>query len=74
MDNCKNCNCDEGNECSVLRIILCVIGALVVIAGIAYAVYRFCTPDYMEDFDDIDIAAEEDAKIEEDEEDIFEEK
>ncbi len=74
MDNCKNCNCDECNECSVLRIILCIIGALVVIAGIAYAVYRFCTPDYMEDFDDIDIDAEEDAKIEEDEEDIFEEK
>ena len=29
-----------------------IIGAVVVIAGIAYAVYRYLTPDYLEDFDD----------------------
>ena len=28
------------------------VGAVVVIAGIAYAVYRYMTPDYLEDFDD----------------------
>lgn len=32
--------------------ILAIIGAIVAIAGIAYAVYKFVTPDYLEDFDD----------------------
>ena len=31
---------------------LAIVGAMVVIAGIAYAVYRYLTPDYLEDFDD----------------------
>lgn len=31
---------------------LAIIGAVAVIAGIAYAVYRYLTPDYLEDFDD----------------------
>ena len=31
---------------------LAIIGAVFVIAGIAYAVYRYLTPDYLEDFDD----------------------
>ena len=37
---------------NVLVWILAVIGAVVVVAGIAYAVYRYMTPDYLEDFDD----------------------
>lgn len=32
--------------------ILAIVGAVVAIAGIAYAVYRFLTPDYLEDFDE----------------------
>lgn len=31
---------------------LAVIGAVVAIAGIAYAVYRYFSPDYLEDFED----------------------
>ena len=31
---------------------LAIIGAIAAIAGIAYAVYRYLTPDYLEDFDD----------------------
>ncbi len=31
---------------------LAIIGAVVAIAGIAYGVYRYFTPDYLEDFDD----------------------
>ena len=31
---------------------LAVIGAITAVAGIAYAVYRYLTPDYLEDFDD----------------------
>jgi len=34
--------------------ILATIGAVVAIAGIAYAVVKFCLPDYLEDFDDFD--------------------
>ena len=34
--------------------ILAIIGAVAAIAGIAYAVYRYLTPDYLEDFDDDD--------------------
>ncbi len=32
--------------------ILAIVGAVVAIAGIAYAVYRFFTPDYLDDFED----------------------
>ena len=31
---------------------LAIIGAVAAVAGIAYAVYRFFTPDYLEDFED----------------------
>ena len=29
-----------------------IIGAVVAVSGIAYAVYRFFTPDYLDDFDE----------------------
>lgn len=32
--------------------ILAIVGAIVAIAAIAYAVYRFVTPDYLEDFEE----------------------
>ena len=35
-----------------LICILAIVGAIAAIAGIAYAVYKFVTPDYLEDFDD----------------------
>ena len=31
---------------------LAAIGAVAATAGIAYAVYKFFTPDYLEDFED----------------------
>ena len=31
---------------------LAIIGAVAEVAGIAYAVYRFFTPDYLEEFED----------------------
>ena len=32
--------------------VLAIVGAVAVIAGVAYAVYRYMTPDYLDDFDD----------------------
>jgi flagellar basal body-associated protein FliL len=32
--------------------VLAIIGAVAAIAAIAFAVYRFFTPDYLEDFED----------------------
>jgi hypothetical protein len=32
--------------------VLAVLGAVAAVAGIAFAVYRFLTPDYLEDFED----------------------
>ncbi len=33
-------------------IVLAIIGGIVVIAGIAYAVYRYLAPRYLDDFED----------------------
>lgn len=68
---------EEKNKNTVLWI-LAIIGAVTAVAGIAYAVYRYLTPDYLEDFeDDFDDYFEEDLeeekKDEAAEEDIFEE-
>ena len=35
----------------VVKIILIITG-IAIVAGICYLVYRFLTPDYLEDFDD----------------------
>lgn len=48
---------------------LAIIGAVAAIAAIAYGVYRFFTPDYLEDFeDDFDDDFEDDFFDDEDEE------
>lgn len=41
---------DEKKNC--ILWVLAIIGAVAAVAGIAYAVYRFFTPDYLEDFED----------------------
>lgn len=43
---------DEDKAKKTILWILAIVGAIVAIAGIAYAVYRFFTPDYLEDFED----------------------
>lgn len=43
---------EEKNEPCALVWVLAIIGAVVAVAGIAYAVYRYFTPDYLEDFED----------------------
>lgn len=41
---------DDKKDC--ILWVLAIVGAIAVIAGIAYAVYRYMTPDYLDDFDD----------------------
>ncbi len=44
---------NKKDECQKKFVfVLAIIGAIVAIAGIAYGVYRYMTPDYLEDFDD----------------------
>ena len=43
---------EEVKKQNVIMWILIIAGAVVAVAGIAYAVYRFFTPDYLEDFDE----------------------
>lgn len=42
-------DCKSG---SFLVKFLAVVGAITIIAGIAYAIYRYFTPDYLEDLED----------------------
>lgn len=43
---------EEDKAKHTLLWVLAVVGAVVAIAGIAYAVYCFFTPDYLEDFEE----------------------
>lgn len=45
---------EENKCCNKVYGILAIIGAIVFIAAIAYAVVKFCMPDYLEDFDDFE--------------------
>ena len=60
----KCCDCEEKNcsSCKVIYWVLAIIGIIAVIAGIAYAIYRFCAPDYLEDFDDEDFDEEDECE------------
>ena len=41
---------EEKNKNTIV-IALAIIGAIAAVAGIAFAVYKYLTPDYLEDFD-----------------------
>ncbi len=43
---------DQERNKTIILWVLATIGAIAAVAGIAYAVYRFLTPDYLEDFED----------------------
>lgn len=52
---------DQDKVKKAVLCILAIVGAVVAIAGIAYAVYRFLTPDYLENFEeDLDDDFEDD--------------
>ncbi len=39
-------------KCNVVAIVLSIVGVVACMAAVAYAVYRFMTPDYLDGFDD----------------------
>lgn len=43
---------EEDRKKSWILWILAIIGVVAAVAAIAYGVYRFFTPDYLEDFED----------------------
>ena len=43
---------DENKAKNTILWILTVVGAVAAIAGIAYAVYRYFTPDYFEEYEE----------------------
>ena len=43
---------EEDKKKNCILWMLAIIGAVAAVAGIAYAVYRFFTPDYLDDFED----------------------
>ena len=43
---------EEGKVKKVLLWTLAIVGAVAAIAGIAYAVYRFVTPKYLDEFEE----------------------
>ena len=61
---------EEEKKQNAVMWVLIIIGAVIAVAGIAYAVYRFLTPDddFEDDFDDDDF----DDDMFEDDDDIFE--
>lgn len=59
---------EEKKKCNVLLWVFAIVGVIAAVAGIAYAVYRYFAPDYLEDFED---DFEDDLEDEEDEDDDF---
>ena len=45
--------------------VLAIIGAIAAVAGIAFAVYKYLAPDYMDDFDDDFFDDEDDTDVKE---------
>ena len=43
---------EEEKKSNVLMWVAITLGAVLAVAGTAYAVYRFFTPDYLEDFEE----------------------
>ena len=62
---------EEKKKSSAVVWVLAIIGAVATVAAIAYAVYRYLTPDYLDDFDDDFDDDFEDEDLDEDEDDFF---
>lgn len=72
--NKKQVVVEKEKKCSPLLWILAIVGFVAAVTGIAYAVYRYFTPDYLEDFEDEDYDDDDFEDEDEDfEDDFFEE-
>ena len=72
--NKKQVVVEKEKKCSPLLWILAIVGFVAAVAGIASAVYRYFTPDYLEDFEDEDYDDDDFEDEDEDfEDDFFEE-
>lgn len=59
---------EEKDPFAIVKTIIVIVGIVACVAAIAYAVYRYLTPDYDEAFDD-----DFDDEFDDDDEDLFEE-
>ena len=59
---------EEKKKCNPVVCVLAVLGAIAAVSAIAYAVYRYFTPDYLDDFED---DFEDEFEDEEDDDDDF---
>ena len=64
---------EEKKKCNPLVWVLAVVGFVAAVAGIAYAVYRYFTPDYLEDFEDEDYDDDFEDEGDDFDDDFFEE-
>ncbi len=68
---------EEEKKQNVIMWIVISVGVALAVAGIAFALYRFFTPDYLEDFDedfdDDEFSEEADDEDEEESEDFVDE-
>lgn len=62
---------EEDKHKNCILWILAIVGAIAAVAAIAYGVYRYFTPDYLEDFED-DFEDEFDDDFFDDEEEVKE--
>ena len=60
---------EEKKKNNVLLWVFAIVGVIAAVAGIAYFVYRYLVPDYLEEFDD-DFDDDEDE--DDDDDDFFE--
>ena len=61
----------EKTAWNVVVCVLAIIGAVAAIAGIAYAVYRYLNPRYLDDFEEEFEDDFEDEEAEDEEDDFF---
>lgn len=59
MKKCDEVKIVKGDDCleeakSAFLTIALIVGVLTIIVGICVAVYKYLTPDYLDDFDDFD--------------------
>ena len=61
----RECNCNEKKQDNTIAMIMAIIGIVVVVAGVAFAVYKFITKRKEEkEFEEMLDAMDDDACIE----------